>query len=564
MKIAVLFDDVEGRPDATPDERGVLEAVEGALSAFHSLGHHPVAVPAGPDPFSWAVTLEELSPEVILNLCEGLGGRSDGEILATRTVETLGLPFTGSPSATLDLARRKDRVNTLLEARGLPVPPWALWEGHGVGGSGPGGVASRGRAAPSRTHQVPARWTSFPAIVKPAAEDGSVGITQESVVSGTRELALRLAAAASFGSLLVQAFVGSREINVGIVGRQILPLSEIVFRNLPPAYHPLVGYEAKWAPGSREDRATRPVCPAPLAAEVASKARALAMEAWTAVGGRGYGRVDLRLTEPDTLHILEVNPNPDLAPSAGLARMAAAAGWSYEELLERILAEALAARPAEALAARPAEALAVSSAGSLADPPGRAAADPPAKTAADSPARAAADPPGTNPPDTDMVLSPLESRHRGAVEALLRATEVFREDEILVALEVLDSYLARPGQDYHAVGAFTPGGKLLGYVVYGPTPCTLGTWDLYWIAVSTAAQGTGVGTVLLKEVEGRLIRSRARQLIIETSSRPPYDPTRAFYLRRGFRELARLPDFYEVGDDKVIYAKSITVRPEEG
>ena len=555
MKIAVLFDDVDGRPDATPDERGVLEAVEGALSAFHSLGHHPVAVPAGPDPSSWARTLEELSLEVVLNLCEGLGGRSDGEILATRAVETLGLPFTGSPSATLDLARRKDRVNTLLEARGLPVPPWALWEGHGVGGSGPGGVASRGRAAPSRTHQVPARWTSFPAIVKPAAEDGSVGITQESVVSSTRELALRLAAAASFGLLLVQAFVGSREISVGIVGRQILPLSEIVFRNLLPAYHPLVGYEAKWAPGSLEDRATRPVCPAPLAAEVASRARELAMEAWTAVGGRGYGRVDLRLTEPDTLHILEVNPNPDLAPSAGLARMAAAAGWSYEELLERILAEALAGRPTEALtvrsaearASRPAEALAVRSAGLFAGPPGRAAAGPPV----------------TNPPGTGMVLGPLESTHRGAVEALLRATEVFREDEILVALEVLDSCFARPGQDYHAVGAFTPGGKLLGYVVYGPTPCTLGTWDLYWIAVSTAAKGTGVGTVLLKEVEGRLIRSRARQLIIETSSRPPYDPTRAFYLRRGFREVARIPDFYEAGDDKVIYAKSITVRPEE-
>ncbi len=547
MKIAVLFDDVDGRPDATPDERGVLEAVEGALSAFHSLGHHPVAVPAGPDPSSWARTLEELSPEVVLNLCEGLGGRSDGEILATRAVETLGLPFTGSPSATLDLARRKDRVNALLEARGLPVPPWALWEGHGAGGGAPRGVASRGRAAPSRTHQVPARWTSFPAIVKPAAEDGSVGITQESVVSSTRELALRLAAAASFGLLLVQAFVGSREISVGIVGRQILPLSEIVFRNLLPAYHPLVGYEAKWAPGSLEDRATRPVCPAPLAAEVASRARELAMEAWTAVGGRGYGRVDLRLTEPDTLHILEVNPNPDLAPSAGLARMAAAAGWSYEELLERILAEALTVRSAEARASRPAEALAVRSAGLFAGPPGRAAAGPPV----------------TNPPGTGMVLGPLESTHRGAVEALLRATEVFREDEILVALEVLDSCFARPGQDYHAVGAFTPGGKLLGYVVYGPTPCTLGTWDLYWIAVSTAAKGTGVGTVLLKEVEGRLIRSRARQLIIETSSRPPYDPTRAFYLRRGFREVARIPDFYEAGDDKVIYAKSITVRPEE-
>ena len=159
--------------------------------------------------------------------------------------------------------------------------------------------------------------------------------------------------------------------------------------------------------------------------------------------------------------------------------------------------------------------------------------------------------------DAEPFLGLLEARHRGPVEALLRATAVFREDEIAVALEVLDSYLARPGQDYTAVGAFNPGGDLLGYSVVGPTPCTLGTWDLYWIAVSPGIQGKGVGTTLLQEVEGRLTRSNARQLIIETSSRPPYDPTRAFYLKRGYREVARVPDFYEAGDHRVIYAKSL-------
>jgi D-alanine-D-alanine ligase len=318
VKVAVLFDDVDARPDATPDERGVLEAVEGALSALHALGHHVVAVPAGPDAASWTRTLEELSPHVVLNLCEGLGGRSEGEVLAARAMEALGLPLTGSPSEVLDLARRKDRVNVLLEARGLSVPPWARVSDAGA----------------------PASWTAFPAIVKPAAEDGSVGITQESVVADPEELARRLESAAAFAPLLIQAFVGTREINVGIVGREVLPLSEIVFSGLPPGHPPMVGYEAKWATGSPEDLGTRPVCPALLAPEVASRARDLALEVWSAVGGRGYGRVDLRLTEPDTLHVLEVNPNPDLAPSAGLARMATAAGWSYGELLERILAEA--------------------------------------------------------------------------------------------------------------------------------------------------------------------------------------------------------------------------------
>ena len=158
----------------------------------------------------------------------------------------------------------------------------------------------------------------------------------------------------------------------------------------------------------------------------------------------------------------------------------------------------------------------------------------------------------------ELTFGPLEPKDRVAVETLLHATAVFRADEIDVAMEVFDSYLAKPGQDYSAVGAFTPGGGLLGFYVVGPTPCTLGTWDLYWIAVTPDAQGRGVGTALIKEVERRLTRSRARQLIIETSSRPPYDPTRAFYLRHGYGEVARVPDFYEPGDDRVIYSKNLT------
>ena len=157
------------------------------------------------------------------------------------------------------------------------------------------------------------------------------------------------------------------------------------------------------------------------------------------------------------------------------------------------------------------------------------------------------------------LLASLGPGTRHQAEAILRATGVFREDEIRVGLEVLDSYLAHPEQDYTALGAFTPGGELLGFTVHGPTPCTLGTWDLYWIAVSPRAQGMGIGTLLLEEVEGRLTRSNARLLIIETSSRPEYDPTRAFYLKRGYREVARVPDFYEAGDDRVIYAKNLNV-----
>lgn len=166
--------------------------------------------------------------------------------------------------------------------------------------------------------------------------------------------------------------------------------------------------------------------------------------------------------------------------------------------------------------------------------------------------------PHTPPPLPDaVVLRPLERAQRAAVRSLLERTNVFRPAEIDVALEVLDSYFDHPGRDYTAVGAFTHGGDLLGYVCYGPTPCTLGTWDLYWIAVVPEQHGRGTGTLLLSEVERRLALVDARLVIIETSSQPAYAPTRRFYQARGYVEVARVPDFYAPGDDRVIFAKRI-------
>lgn len=156
-----------------------------------------------------------------------------------------------------------------------------------------------------------------------------------------------------------------------------------------------------------------------------------------------------------------------------------------------------------------------------------------------------------------LKIARLPKRARPAIERMLRATGVFRDDEIVVALEVLDAYFTAPGQDYHALGAFTQSGDLLGYVCYGATPCTIGTFDLYWIAVTPDTHGRGVGTRLLKEVERRIARDGGRLVIIETSSLPPYAPTRAFYERRGYEVVARVPDFYAPGDDRLIFARRL-------
>jgi GNAT superfamily N-acetyltransferase len=153
-------------------------------------------------------------------------------------------------------------------------------------------------------------------------------------------------------------------------------------------------------------------------------------------------------------------------------------------------------------------------------------------------------------------LRHLSAADRGRIEEITRAVGVFREEETAVALEVFDE-AARggPGNTYQLLGADVEG-RLAGWICWGPTPCTLGTYDLYWMAVDPALHGAGVGTALLTEMERRLA-GVARLVMIETAGRSDYLPTRRFYESRGYGAVATVPDFYAPGDDQVVYVKRV-------
>ena len=200
--------------------------------------------------------------------------------------------------------------------------------------------------------------------------------------------------------------------------------------------------------------------------------------------------------------------------------------------------------------------------------------------------------------NTQVRTGDITAADRGRVAEILRATGVFREPEVDVALELFDETYAPslsdgvqmeaplragavsphvaaragaasthgtdspfPLDGYLFLGAFTPEEKLIGYACYGATPDTDRTWDLYWIAVDPSAQGTGSGTILLSEVERRLSGLNARMLVVETSSRSDYAPTRSFYMKRGYGEAARIRDFYAVADDRIIFTKRFPIAP---
>ncbi len=144
-----------------------------------------------------------------------------------------------------------------------------------------------------------------------------------------------------------------------------------------------------------------------------------------------------------------------------------------------------------------------------------------------------------------------QPRDRAPIEALLCATNAFTDAEVLVALELVDEPRA---SGYRFVVAEVEG-QVAGYACFGETPCTVGTYDLYWIAVDPARQNLGLGRALLDAVERAVRAENGRLLVIETASKPEYAATRAFYERCGLELAARIRDFYARGDDKLVYCR---------
>lgn len=178
-----------------------------------------------------------------------------------------------------------------------------------------------------------------------------------------------------------------------------------------------------------------------------------------------------------------------------------------------------------------------------------------------------------------MRLGPLVRRDRPRLAELLAATGAFSGDEVQVALSLFDVSLddVSSGRaesrrdplspthdaegDYEFLGAFDEeSDRLIGYACFGATPATDGTYDLYWLAVDPAAQGRGTGTALVRAVEEKLLGRGARLLVVETSSRPDYEGTRRFYARSGYREAARVRDFYAPADDRIVLTTRLTTR----
>jgi ribosomal protein S18 acetylase RimI-like enzyme len=154
------------------------------------------------------------------------------------------------------------------------------------------------------------------------------------------------------------------------------------------------------------------------------------------------------------------------------------------------------------------------------------------------------------------MVRPMKKSDKPAVMDILLRSGMFTPEETAVAEEQIDIVFDQPEQkDYHEVVLEEDDGRVAGWMSWGPTPMTHGTYDMYWIAVDPDRQGRGLGKVLVRWLEDRVRRERGRLILIETASQAAYESTRQFYLRQDYREAARIADYYKPGDDRIIYAK---------
>ncbi len=274
------------------------------------------------------------SPDVILNFVESVEGKANLESNVAGLYDLLEIPYTGNNMICLGNCLSKSRTKQILQSHGIRTPK------HYIAAL---------NCIPSRNELS----LKFPAILKLAKEDASIGISEFSVVNNYEALNQRIEYlfANYKQDVIIEEYIEGRELNVAILGDKILPISEIRFDGLPDDLPKIITYEAKWSPESVYYKNTVPKCPAPLEDTVKEKIEKMAKDTFDALDCRDYARVDIRLTAKNVPYVIEVNPNPDISPDAGFIRSAGAAGISYEEVLYKLTSMALARRQYDTQAA---------------------------------------------------------------------------------------------------------------------------------------------------------------------------------------------------------------------
>jgi len=300
--------------------QGVLDEVSAVKTALLELNFTPELFPLFPPVERALRAVRTIKASIVFNLFEGFGGEPFTEVDIASALKEMNIPYTGNTPESLALCLDKRLAKQTLLDAGVPTPAFQVFD-----------------ESSDKNLQL-----NLPVILKPAMEDASHGVYAENVVYKTetfRQVLKQLLKQTS-RQVIVEEFINGREFNATVLGKEVLPVSEIIY-TLPDDLPRILTFESKWDTGSLYYKNTQAVCPAKVDSKTESSLKELARQACKACGCRGYARVDMRADDNGKIYVLEVNPNPDISPQAGCARQSLAAGLSYAEFIKIIVEQAI-------------------------------------------------------------------------------------------------------------------------------------------------------------------------------------------------------------------------------
>ena len=329
LKIVVLYDRVlmdESDEAAAGDKSPVVrtldkkEVEEEVADALTKLGHEPVMYEID-GTIKSLLGLARVDCDLVFNLVESFADDDTADFKIAGFLELIGKKYTGSGTHGLMLAQDKAIAKKIFAFHGIHTPTFAK--------------SFRGRL--DFSHDL-----EFPVIVKPAREDGSIGIEFSAVVNSIRELMERMDwLHANFDSpVLIEEYIDGREMYVGVLGNdkpEALPVVELDLSKLPDGTPRIAAAEVKWGKGTKAYRDTKSAIASDLSEETMANLQQTAVAAYQALELRDYGRVDMRLQADGRVHVIEVNPNPWLSSRAEFAMAARKSGRTYNQLIEEII-----------------------------------------------------------------------------------------------------------------------------------------------------------------------------------------------------------------------------------
>jgi D-alanine-D-alanine ligase len=349
LNISILYDAIEDAEKARALERGepVAPLVHEVLrETLRRAGHEVETIAAGRTALELAAQIEKERSDLVFNVCESFGGINQQEQHVAAVLELFGKRFTGTGSLGLSLAQDKALAKKLLSFHGIQTPKFSVIEAGEV------------------DH---ADDLAFPMFVKPSNADASIGIDEHSLVRNFKELMERISFIKTEldAPALIEEYIEGREVYVSVLGGpkpEVLPVLEWDFSRVPEGTPKIASAEAKWDARSARFKDAPQVFPDDLPPDLTAELTRVALSAYKALKLRDYGRIDLRLRRksddlrqtlsgrPRTdaphfggweLFLIEVNPNPHLAPDSELPVSAQRHGLEYAALIERILDNAM-------------------------------------------------------------------------------------------------------------------------------------------------------------------------------------------------------------------------------